>query len=98
MDDIHTKTPAMTAAQRPASIGMGLVDEKNVASLDAAAVFLNGVDAPPVLSAKQERKLKRKVDLIMIPMVSELPSLHWLGKMMLIQYFKASHHCHTWRG
>jgi len=69
MDDIHTKTPGLTEVQSPASITIGMVDEKNIASLDAAAVFLNGVDAPPVLSAREERRLKRKVDLIMIPMV-----------------------------
>lgn len=72
MDGIYSKTPDMTESQRPASISMGMVDEKDVTRMDAAAVFLNGVDAPPVLSAKEERKLKIKVDLIMIPMVYQI--------------------------
>lgn len=67
MDDI-TKEP-VSEVQRPASLLE--VSEKNAKNVDAAAVFLSSVDAPPVFSAKQEQKLKRKIDWIMIPLVSQ---------------------------
>lgn len=54
-------------------------DEKNVLSqhVDQAAKFLDEVDIYPPLSPEAERKLIRKVDWIMIPIVSSQPlSIH----------------------
>jgi ACS family allantoate permease-like MFS transporter len=49
-------------------------DEKTVLNqhVDTAAKFLTEVDAYPPLSPEAERKLIRKVDWIMIPIVSSL--------------------------
>lgn len=98
MDSI-SKEP-FSEVQRPASL-LG-VSEKNAKDVDAAAIFLSSVDAPPVFSAKQEQKLKRKIDLIMIPLVSS----NYTGKQarqncqptinMLTVFTTAPNHSHTW--
>lgn len=61
---INNKTADMDVEQS--------VDEKNVLSqhVDKAAKFLVEADAYPPLSPEAERKLLRKVDWIMIPIVS----------------------------
>ena len=63
---IHHDTPDLDVEQR--------TEEKIVLSqhVDQAAEFLVEVDAYPPLSPEAERKLIRKVDSIMVPIVSSI--------------------------
>lgn len=65
-------------------------DTKNI---DQAALFLAEAEGFEPLTAKQEQRLKRKIDFILIPMVILFNSLRTLSLTML-----ALRDGHTWRG
>lgn len=65
---IQEKSPQMDAERQSVDHKVGIVKDA-----DQAAQFLAEAQEYPPLSLEQEKKLIRKVDWIMIPMVSELP-------------------------
>ena len=66
-------------------------DEKTVLSqhVDKAAKFLVEVDSYPPLSPEAERKLIRKVDWIMIPIVSSMSA----SQRLYIKYSQCRYSC-----
>jgi hypothetical protein len=50
------------------------VDSDKVKNIDQAALFLAEAEGFEPFTAKQEQRLKRKIDFILIPMVSGFPT------------------------
>jgi hypothetical protein len=73
------------------------IDAKAVAThaetknMDQAALFLAEAEGFEPLTAKQEQRLKRKIDFILIPMVVFF-SPHCRPQLTLSAFY----HCHPW--
>lgn len=59
-----TKDPSSHTVATPS------IPEKDVKAVDRAALFLAETEGVAPLSAKAEKRLKLKIDLVMVPMVS----------------------------
>lgn len=82
-----SKDPSSDQAATPA------IPDEEVKQVDRAALFLAEAETVAPLSAKAEKRLKLKIDLIMVPMVSS--SIADLIQVLLTSYI-AFLDCHTW--